>query len=164
MRACLDRPGHFNRAWTDRSRRSRFLVSGKNVPEATAIACERYELFLRNLGPDNAEQGATQVLEAMEVVRRQFPSPSMDRWVALACSAFVLNQAKRFPEAESMAREMFPIVDANHLMDNDPRRADGWRELGKALHGQKKGGAAEAIGKAAAIYDAVVRCGRIQQA
>jgi hypothetical protein len=164
MRACLDRPGDFNRAWTDRSRRSRFLVSEKNVPEATAIACERHELFLRNLGPDNAEQGATQVLEAMEVVRRQFPSPSMDRWVALASSAFVLNQAKRFPEAESMAREMFPIVDANHLMDNDPRRADGWRELGKALYGQKKGARWKRSGKRLRSTTPLVRCGRIQQA
>jgi len=45
-------------------------------------------------------------------------------------------------------------VDANHLPDNDPRRAEGWRELGKALYGEKKTGGAEAIEKAAEIYDA----------
>jgi hypothetical protein len=66
-----------------------------------------------------------------------------------------MNQAKRFGEAESLAREMLPIVEANHLPDNDPRRAQSWLELGTALHGERKDReAAGALEKSAAIYEA----------
>jgi eukaryotic-like serine/threonine-protein kinase len=150
------------------------LISRKDRAAATELARQRYELLARNLGPDNAQtasakilwargrarggetaEAAAQVAEAMEIVRRQFPPPSIDRWVALSSSSYVMNQAKRFGEAESLAREMLPIVEANHLPDNDPRRAQSWLELGTALHGEKKDiEAEEALEKSAAIYDA----------
>jgi hypothetical protein len=48
-----------------------------------------------------------------------------------------------------------PIMDANHLPDNDPRRAESLLELGNALRGQSKSReAAEVLLKSAAIYDA----------
>jgi tetratricopeptide (TPR) repeat protein len=150
------------------------LIHKKNPAEATALARRRYEVFVNNLGPDNAQtaiakilwarfravstgeadEAAKQVLEAIEVVRAQFPSPSMERWVGLSSTVFVLNKAKRFKDAEPLAREMLPIVDANRLAQNDPRRAESWLGLGQALHGEKKEReAAEALKKAAAIYD-----------
>jgi hypothetical protein len=101
------------------------------------------------------DEAAAQVVEAMEIVRRQFPPPSMDRWVALSASAHILNQGKRFKEAESMAREMQPIVDANHLRDDDPRRAESLLELGDALRGQDRNPEADGVLlKSAAIYEA----------
>jgi len=150
------------------------LVSRNDRVAATDLARQRYELFLHNLGPDNAQtavarilwsrgraragetqEAATMVVEAIEIVRRQFPLPSMDRWVALSSSSFVLNLVKRFEEAESLDREMLTIVDANRLPDDDPRKAESWWELGKALHGQKKDReAAQALKRSAAIYDA----------
>jgi len=141
---------------------------------ARELVRQRYELLASRLGPDNAQtavakiqwarararsgqvdEAAAQVLEAMEIVRRQFPPPSLDRWVALSASAHILNQAKRFKEAESLAREMQPIVDANHLRDDDPRRAESLLELGNALRGQDRNPEADGVLlKSAAIYEA----------
>jgi serine/threonine-protein kinase len=141
---------------------------------ARELVRQRYELLASRLGPDNAQtavakiqwarararsgqvdEAAAQVVEAMEIVRRQFPPPSMDRWVALSASAHILNQAKRFKEAESLAREMQPIMDANHLPNDDPRRAESLLELGSALRGQNRNREADGVLlKSAAIYEA----------
>jgi tetratricopeptide (TPR) repeat protein len=95
-----------------------------------------------------------QVLEAMEIIRKRFSPSSMDRWSALSSSAHILNQAKQYNQAESLAREMLPILEANHLPDNDGRRAESLTELGTALHGATKDReAAEGLKKSAAIYD-----------
>ena len=100
-------------------------------------------------------EAATHVLEAMEIVRRHYAESSMDRWFALSSSAHVLNQALRYQEAESLAREMLPILETNHLPDNDGRRGESLFELGKALHGEKKDReATEVLKKSATIYEA----------
>ena len=119
---------------------------------------QRYELLANHLGADqphsppsrgfsgrvseptraNSGEAAAQVLEAMQIVRKSLLPTSMDRWFALSSSAHVLNQANRHAEAESLAREMLPILEANHLPDNDGRRGESLFELGKALHGEKK--------------------------
>jgi hypothetical protein len=79
----------------------------------------------------------------------------MNLWVSLSASTFVLNQAQRFKEAESQAREMLPILEANHLPANDTRRAQSLWELGKALSGEKRDQeAADTLRQSAAIYDA----------
>jgi eukaryotic-like serine/threonine-protein kinase len=153
------------------------LIARKDRVAAVQIARQRYELLASHLGQDNAQTAIAKimwvrgraaiglpgdapadVLEAMQVVRKDFPAPSMDRWVALSSSAHVLNHAKRFKEAESLAREMLPIIDANHLPDNDARRAESLFELGAALHGEKKEReAAAALKTSAAIYAAAGR-------
>ena len=95
------------------------------------------------------------MLEAMEIIRKRFSPSSMDRWYALSSSAHILNQAKQYEKTEFPAREMMPILEANHLPDNDGRRADSLWELGTALHGEKKDPeATKALKKSAAIYDA----------
>jgi tetratricopeptide (TPR) repeat protein/predicted Ser/Thr protein kinase len=149
------------------------LVAPVDHAGGAELARQRYELIASHLGPDSAVtanakilwarmradagelgEAAPQVLEAMEVVRKGYLPSSMNRWFALSSSAHVLNQAKRFPEAEALAREMLPILDANHLPDNDGRRGESLFELGKALHGEKKDReAAEVLKKAAGIYD-----------
>lgn len=100
-------------------------------------------------------EAAAQVLEAMEVVRKHYLESSMDRWFALSSSAHVLNQAKRYKEAESLAREMLPILEANRLPDNDLRRGESLLELGNALHGEKNDREAmEVLRRSATIFDA----------
>jgi hypothetical protein len=90
----------------------------------------------------------------MEIVHKRLGPFAMDRWIAVDSSVHVLNQAGRYAEAESLAREMLPILEANHLPDNDGRRAESFLELGKALRGEKKNREAdETLKKSAAIYD-----------
>jgi tetratricopeptide (TPR) repeat protein len=149
------------------------IIAPRDLAGAAELSRQRYEVLASHYGPDNpgaavakilwarqrADAGepgdaAAQVLEAMEVARKQLSPASMDRWFALSSSAHVLNQAKRFPEAEALSREMLPILDANHLPDNDGRRAESLFELGKALQGEgKNAAAAEILRKSAAIYD-----------
>jgi hypothetical protein len=70
--------------------------------------------------------------------------------------AHVLNQAKRYAEAESLVRELLAIFEVNHIPDNDGRRAESLFELGTTLVGQKKSReAAEVLNRSAAIYEAV---------
>jgi serine/threonine-protein kinase len=150
------------------------LMSKKDPPAAVELARQRYEILSNNLGPGNAqtavarllwargqarnghpEEAALQVMEPLEIVRKQFPPGSLDRWVALSSGAYIMNRAKRFQDAERLAREMIPIVEANHLPPNDARRAQTWLELGTALHGEKRNReAAVALSKAVEIYDA----------
>jgi hypothetical protein len=95
------------------------------------------------------------VSEAMEIVRQRYLPSSMDRWFALSSSAHVMNKAKRYRDAESLAREMWPVLEANRLPANDGRRAESLLELGKALHGQRKNrDALDVLKRTAAIYDA----------
>jgi len=66
-----------------------------------------------------------------------------------------MNRAGRYAEAESLSREMLPILEANHLPENDERQAETLFELGTALHGEKKDReAAEALRQSAGVYDA----------
>jgi hypothetical protein len=96
-----------------------------------------------------------QALEAMKSVRKYFLPSSMGFWFGASNTAFILNSAKRYKEAEAMARETFPAMDANRLPEIDGRRAESLLELGRALHGQKKDReAAEALKRSAVIYDA----------
>jgi serine/threonine protein kinase len=155
------------------------LIARRDPPAAAELAREAYEICERALGPDNFETAAAKLfwirarsegrnpgdpqnssdaapaLEAIEIVRKHYPPPSMNLWVALSSSVAILNRAGRFKDAEAEAREMLPILDANHLPENDPRRAQSLLQLGKALHGAKRDReAAEALKKSAAIYDA----------
>lgn len=149
------------------------LIAPKDPAGAAEFSRERYQLLATHLGPDHAETAISkilwarqradagqlgdapgQVIEAMAIVRQRFLPSSMDRWFALSSSAHVLNKAGRYREAESLAREMLPILEANHLPDNDGRRAECLLELGKALHGEGKDPEARAaLTKAAGIYD-----------
>jgi eukaryotic-like serine/threonine-protein kinase len=150
------------------------LMARKDPAAAAELSREAYELAAKMPGPDpgftaiakiqwvrlRADAGqpgdaVQDVLEAMKIVRQRHRPPSMDRWLALSSSAHVLNRAKRYHEAESLARELLPILEANHLPDNDGRRGESLLELGEALHGERKDReAAEVLRQAAAIYDA----------
>lgn len=150
------------------------VIAPRDHAGAAELSRQRYQLIASHRGQDNAEtavakilwarqrgdagelgEAATQVLEAMEIVRRHYAESSMDRWFALSSSAHVLNQALRYQEAESLAREMLPILETNHLPDNDGRRGESLFELGKALHGEKKDReATEVLKKSATIYEA----------
>jgi serine/threonine protein kinase len=133
------------------------LIAPRDPKGAAELSGERYELLAKGLGPGNpltagakilwarqrADAGelpaaAQQVLEAMAIIRQGYLPSSMNLWFALSSSAHVMNQARRYPEAESLAREMLPILEANHLPANDGRRGESLLELGKALYGQKK--------------------------
>jgi len=149
------------------------LIAPKYPAEAAQLARQRYELMASHEGDDGATavskilwvrmrtdagelaDGASQVVGALDVVRKAYLPESMDRWFAFSSSAHVLNEAKQYKAAESVAREMLPILEANHLPETDGRRAESLFELGKALYGQKKNRqATEVLQKSAAIYDA----------
>jgi serine/threonine-protein kinase len=149
-------------------------IGRKDPAGAAELLHQRYELFVSHLGTDHvgtavarilwgryrADAGdlgdsAAQVLGAMEIVHKRLGPFAMDRWIALDSSAHVLNQAGRYAEAESLAREMLPIVEANHLPDNDGRRPESLLELGKALRGEKRNREAdEVLNRTATLYDA----------
>ncbi len=155
------------------------LIAPKDPAGAAELSRQRYKLIASRLGEDNpttaiskilwARQRADagepgdalrQVIDAMRIVHRGVLSTSMDRWFALSSSAHVMNQAKRYREAESLAREMWPVLEANHLAENDGRRAESLFELGRALHGENKDlEARETLRKAAVIYRAANRPG-----
>jgi len=150
------------------------LIASRDLPAATDLAWQCYQVCDRALGPDNAETAAAKlfwmrergaggdpgddaraVFAAIGIVRKHYRAPSMNLWVPLYSSAFVLNRLGRFKEAESQAREMLPILDANHLPENDARRAQSLLELGKALRGEKREReAADALKQSAAVYAA----------
>jgi tetratricopeptide (TPR) repeat protein len=155
------------------------LIAPRDLPAATELSKEYYEVCERNLGPDSAETAAAKlfwmrqraearnpsdaaspeesaepVLEAVGIVRKHYRS-SMNLWVALASAVGILNRQEHFKDAEPLAREMLTILDANHLGEADARRAQSLLALGRALLGEKKDReAAEAIRKSAAVYDA----------
>jgi tetratricopeptide (TPR) repeat protein len=150
------------------------LIAPRDPAGAAELSRQRYELFVSHRGLDEPNtaiakilwarqrsdagelgEAASQVLEAVKIVRKRFLPSSMNLWFALNNSAHVLVLAKRYHEAESLAREALPIFDANHIPDNDGRRAESLFELGKALRGEKKNReAAEVLNKSAEIYDA----------
>jgi eukaryotic-like serine/threonine-protein kinase len=169
------------------------LIAPRDLPAATELAREYYQVCERNLGPDSAdaaaaklfwmrlrseanlrgarnpsdaaspEESAAPVLDAVEVVRKHYPPPSMNLWVALSSAAGILNRGEHFKDAESLAREMLMIVDANHLGETDPRRAQTLLGLGRALLGQKKDReASEPLKQSAAIFDASGPAGAAQ--
>ena len=149
------------------------LIASKDPAGAADLDHQRYELFVRNRGADDGltalamilwsrhrilagEPGdaVPQALEAMNSVRKHFLPSSMSYWFGVSNTAFILNSAGRYKEAESMARETSSAIEANRLPELDGRRAESLLELGKALHGQKKDReAAELLKRSAAIYD-----------
>jgi tetratricopeptide (TPR) repeat protein len=77
-----------------------------------------------------------------------------DLWTPTLIAAYVLNQAKRFGEAEGYARESLAVAPEAHLPEADPRTAESLFELGRALQGEKKySEAASTTEKSAAMYD-----------
>jgi eukaryotic-like serine/threonine-protein kinase len=163
------------------------MIAPRDLPAATELARECYQVCERNLGPDSAETAAAKlfwmrqraearnpsdaaspeesaepVLEAVGIVRKHYRS-SMNLWVALASAVGILNREDHFKEAESLTREMLTILDANHLGETDTRRAQTLFALGRALLGEKKDReAAEPLKKSAAIYDAAGPAGAAQ--
>ncbi len=149
------------------------LIASKDPSGAAELDRQRYELLLHNRGADDGltalamilwarhrviagqpSDTVPQALEAMKSVRKYFLPSSMSYWFGACNTAFVLNSAKRYKEAESMARDTFPAIEANRLPEIDGRRAESLLELGKAFHGQKKDReAAPLLKRAEMIYD-----------
>jgi tetratricopeptide (TPR) repeat protein len=150
------------------------VIAPRDPAGAAELSRQRYELLASRRGIEDGhtavakilwirqraeagelEDAAPQVLEAMEIVRKRYLPSSMNLWFALNSSAHVLNKAKRYAEAESLARELLPIFELNHVPDNDGRRAESLSELGEALVGEKKNReAAEVLNRSVAIYNA----------
>lgn len=148
------------------SRRDDFAAARK-------FARQFYEITLRAIGPDHrrttqaklmwarfrAETGeiaeAVQVeAEAMPLVRKALPPLSSALWTPLSNASRILTLARRFAEAEPLAREQLVIVDRHQLPEVDSRRAGSLVELGNALRGQKKyGEAVHAFERADRIYE-----------
>jgi hypothetical protein len=149
------------------------LIAPKNPAGAAELDRQRYELLVRNRGAVDGftalamilwarhrvlagEPGdaVPQALEAMNIAPKHFPPSSMNYWFAVCNTAFILNSAKRYKEAESMARETSAAIEAHRLPEIDGRRAEALLELGKALHGQKRDReAAPMLKKSEMIYD-----------
>jgi hypothetical protein len=148
------------------------LVAVRSPSEAAEIAHQQYLVTDRNLGPDRPETASAKlswmrlrsnsgaplesvatVLESIEIVRK-FPPQSMNRWTALSHGAVLLMRAQRFQEAEVPARELVPILDANHVQENDRRRGGSLLLLGTVLHAQHKDReAADVLEKAVLILE-----------
>ena len=149
------------------------LIVPKDPAGAVELDRQRYELLVRNRGADDGftalamilwarhrvlagepSDAAPKAVEAMKSVRKHFLQSSMSFWFGASNTAFLLNSGKRYKEAESMARETFPAIEANRLPEIDGRRAESLLELGKALHGQKRDReAVPLLKRSAAIYD-----------
>jgi tetratricopeptide (TPR) repeat protein len=149
------------------------LIAPKDPAAAAELDRQRYEILVRDRGADDGltalamilwarhrviagqpADAASQALEAMKSVRKHFLPSSMNYWFGASNTAFILNSAKRYKEAEFLARETSPAIEANHLPEIDGRRAESLLELGKALHGQKKDReAVELLKRSAMIYD-----------
>jgi serine/threonine protein kinase len=149
------------------------LIVPKDPAGAVELDRQRYEILARNRGADDGlttlamilwarhrviagqpGDAVPQALEAMKTVRKHFLPSSMNYWFAAANTAYILNSAKRYKEAESVARETSAAVEANRLPELDGRRAESLLELGKALHGQKRDReAAPLLKRSAMIYD-----------
>ncbi len=133
------------------------LIVPKDPRGAVELDRQRYEILVRNRGADDGltalamilwarhrviagepGEAVPQALEAMKSVRKHFLPSSMSHWFGASNTAYILNSAKRYKEAESVARETFPALEANRLPEIDGRRAESLLELGKALHGQKR--------------------------
>ena len=140
---------------------------------ARDFARQYYEVVRKNIGPDHVatadgkllwaryradtgeiEEAVEQALEAMPVVRKSYPSLSINLWTPVTCVAHIMNLAGRFGEAEGYAREALALVDAEHSPEVDGRRAQTLFELGTVLQREKKHReAADTLERAAGIYD-----------
>ena len=119
---------------------------------ATAVAAMRWAQYRSDLGETN--EAVQQVLEGMPAARGAYPPPSFDLCTPTFIAAHVLNQAKRFEEAEAYARESLTIANEAHLPQVNRRTAESLFELGKALQGEKKYREANStIETSAAMYD-----------
>lgn len=116
-----------------------------------------YEVWVRNVGPDNlnsligqtmcaryqAETGETaeairQIQAALPIIRKAFAPDNFNLWTPTVSAARIYIKAGLFGEAESYAREALRLVDVQHLPEADTRRAEALFHLGSALIGQKK--------------------------
>ena len=73
------------------------------------------------------------VLQAMPVIEKSFPSPSLVAWHCARDAARVMRLAGRYADAERYARQSLAVVLAAELPAADPRTANSWDELGQAL-------------------------------
>jgi len=73
------------------------------------------------------------VLQAMPIIERSYPSPSLVLWHSARNAARVMRLAGRYAEAERYARESLAVALAAKLPAADPRTANSWDELGQTL-------------------------------
>jgi tetratricopeptide (TPR) repeat protein len=73
---------------------------------------------------------------ALETARRLFPADGAILWRPCLSRAWVLNDLKRFREAEVVARESLRSWPATAI--NDPHAPQSWGEIGVALAGEKR--------------------------
>lgn len=130
------------------------------------------EIALKNVGPDSPdtanarliwarsavmvgdqEQAVNAVREAMPVLEKAFPPPSLNLWSAARSAALVMLKARYCPEAERYARESLSAEEPLHLAANDERPAQSWQTLGESLSCQgKRAAALDALNHAAQLY------------
>jgi len=134
------------------------LHSRKQDFSGAAEFCRQgYEVWVRNLGPDNlnsligqtmcaryqAETGETaeairQIQAALPVIRKALDPDNFNLWTSTVSAARIFIRADLFAEAEPYAREALRLVDVQKLPEADTRRAESLLHLGMALNGQKK--------------------------
>ncbi|MBI5087048.1 MAG: protein kinase [Acidobacteria bacterium] len=149
-------------------------VSRRDYSAATETATKMVEVATRAVGPDNPrtaqyriiwarcasetnekQAAAESVAQAMPVLEKSYPSPSLELWHAARDSAHVLRLAGSMKEAERYARESLSVAQAARMADNDPRLGNSWEELGLTLReGKRRREASRALERAAAIYAA----------
>lgn len=139
---------------------------------AREFARQMVEVSVRSVGPDHtasaqskliwarfaAETGDTAAAveyarQAMPVIEKGYPPPSLELWHASRDAAHVMRLAGKRAEAERYARQSLAVAVAAHLAQSDPRLANSWEELGRALCGEAKYAAGiQALTEAAAVY------------
>jgi serine/threonine protein kinase len=124
---------------------------------AKAFARQMIDVCARKLGTDHAataqatltwapyaaetgelDAAVAGVRQAMPIVEKSFPAPSLALWHCARDAAHVLRLAGRFVEAEQFARESLAVAQAAQLTAADPRIANSWDELGQALFGRQQ--------------------------
>ena len=144
----------------------------KNYQAGVKVAQEAVDASLHNLGPDapgtaqarevwasfavktgEVAAAADAIRQAMPVIEKKIPSPSLNLWHAARNASNVMREAGDYAEAERYGRESLAVAQAAHLSDSDVRLANSWEALGRALYQQKKyAEAVPALEKAKAAY------------
>jgi tetratricopeptide (TPR) repeat protein len=78
------------------------------------------------------------VKEAMPVIERTYPSPSLQLWFADRNASLVMRAGGHYREAELYARKCLAVGQAANMPEGDPRIGNSWQALGEALASEKK--------------------------
>lgn len=114
--------------------RQMVAVSARAVGVESSTTAQATMTWARYAAQTGELSGAVSgVLQAMPIIEKSYPLPSLNVWHCARNAALVLRLAGRLAEAERYARTSLASALAAKLPAADPRTANSWDELGQAL-------------------------------